>query len=267
MTPSLPISQDVGAVQAMTSQPSSPGDALSDDEMKSGFEAAMTADGYECPDRNTNGGYLYKQDQDRWIGYRAAILASQPPVAQEPASRIEAEAAAFRWLIANRVVEDDGGWLQLRYSTARQGKDHPDKQWVANDIAWEAGLDLDALAPPTPAQGLSDAARDVLTERQRQINAEGWTPDHDDEHDRGELAVAAALYALRRKADPLLWITSGDRPNANARFLESVREWVKPCDTRRSLVKAGALILAELERLDRAAILSANRATQSPEAP
>ncbi len=27
-----------------------------------------------------------------------------------------------------------------------------------------------------------DEVRDVVQERRRQINAEGWTPDHDDEH-------------------------------------------------------------------------------------
>ena len=36
----------------------------------------------------------------------------------------------------------------------------------------------------------------IAAERQRQIEAEGWTPGHDDTHDRGELARAAACYAL-----------------------------------------------------------------------
>src|SRR5690606_333611 len=38
------------------------------------------------------------------------------------------------------------------------------------------------------------AARDVLAERRRQIEAEGWTPGHDDKHAEG-LACAAACYA------------------------------------------------------------------------
>jgi hypothetical protein len=96
----------------------------------------------------------------------------------------------------------------------------------------------------------------VLDERQRQISQEGWTPEHDDAHDRGELAVAAALYILRkgRRSDPTLWLTSGDRPDWRARFLESIEGWIKPSSPRRGLVKAGALILAEIERLDRAAL-------------
>ena len=92
---------------------------------------------------------------------------------------------------------------------------------------------------------LPQAARDVLSERQRQIEAEGWTLPHDDEHEDGQLAAAAASYAVASAnpsafiAPPALWPWAG--------------EWWKPSDRRRMLVKAGALVLAEIERLDRAA--------------
>ena len=39
------------------------------------------------------------------------------------------------------------------------------------------------------------AARDVIAERERHVTEEGWTPEHDDDHDKGELATAAACYA------------------------------------------------------------------------
>ncbi len=45
------------------------------------------------------------------------------------------------------------------------------------------------------AQPVSDAANDVLAERQRQVLQEGWTPEHDDTHSSGEMAGAAACYA------------------------------------------------------------------------
>ncbi len=32
----------------------------------------------------------------------------------------------------------------------------------------------------------------IAEERQRQIVVEGWTPQHDDNHENGELAVVAA---------------------------------------------------------------------------
>ena len=89
----------------------------------------------------------------------------------------------------------------------------------------------------------TNAAHDVLAERRRQIEAEGWTPEHDDEHGAGEMAAAAACYAL----------------NAAGCGCEVARNWPwdgswwKPSTARRDLVKAAALILAEIERLDRAA--------------
>lgn len=89
----------------------------------------------------------------------------------------------------------------------------------------------------------TNAARDILTERRRQIEAEGWAPEHDDEHGAGEMALAAACYALN---------AAGCGCEV-ARNWPWDRSWWKPSTPRRDLVKAGALILAEIERLDRAA--------------
>lgn len=88
---------------------------------------------------------------------------------------------------------------------------------------------------------VSAAAADVLAERQRQVTAKGWTPEHDDEYQHCEMAVAAACY-----------IMADDDPRADVPELWPwPSEWWKPTDVRRDLVKAGALILAEIERLDR----------------
>lgn len=95
---------------------------------------------------------------------------------------------------------------------------------------------------------LTQAAQDVLAERRRQVEVEGWTTGHDDEHRRGELAAAASSYAdprvqARRHGAacyiPMIWPWSPD--------------WWKPKNKRTNLVRAGALILAEIERIDRAA--------------
>lgn len=93
---------------------------------------------------------------------------------------------------------------------------------------------------------LTKAASDVLAERQRQIEAEGWTPEHDDAHGAGSMAFAAAAYAVHAHAGPRLssplWAWTGWS-----------RDWWKPKGARRDLVRAAALLLAEIERLDRAA--------------
>lgn len=92
----------------------------------------------------------------------------------------------------------------------------------------------------------SAAARDVLAERQRQISAEGWTPEHDDKYTHGDMASAAACYASQgRYHYPV--------PGKPGPIWPWAAEWWKPSGYRRNLVKAGALIIAEIERLDRAA--------------
>ncbi|XKE45714.1 hypothetical protein LG302_00815 [Halomonas organivorans] len=103
-----------------------------------------------------------------------------------------------------------------------------------------------------PSSPYSGSYIDVYRERMRQLSTEGWSREHDDLWQDGELAAAAGCYALhtclmsRDKAQdqvPSPWPWD--------------RTWWKPSDRRRNLVKAGALILAEIERLDRAAELKA----------
>lgn len=108
------------------------------------------------------------------------------------------------------------------------------------------GFTVDTASSMVRALFLSDitpALRDVATERQRQITAEGWTPEHDDEYEHGELADAAGCYALHSE----IFDCAGEPP----RPWPWPDEWWKPTNRRRDLVKAGALILAEIERIDR----------------
>jgi hypothetical protein len=107
------------------------------------------------------------------------------------------------------------------------------------------------------------ALADVVAERKRQIEVEGWSHEHDDSHASGEMARAAASYAM------LAAMPENSRMPALAPALFGCRilgvpskdteqlwpwsiEWWKPKDRRRDLVRAGALIVAEIERLDRA---------------
>lgn len=90
----------------------------------------------------------------------------------------------------------------------------------------------------------------IAAERQRQIEVEGWTPEHDDGHVHGELAWAAASYAL---ASSLNGFNDWVRHLIHDRLWPFSRAWWKPSEDRiRNLVKAGALIAAEIDRLQRA---------------
>jgi len=59
------------------------------------------------------------------------------------------------------------------------------------DVAMVDANSPDAAPQSSQQQELTAAARDVLAERQRQIAVEGWTPEHDDRHDPGELSGPA----------------------------------------------------------------------------
>lgn len=117
---------------------------------------------------------------------------------------------------------------------------------IAGLLADDDFLALMAGRPAIAAENLlTAAARDVLAERQRQIRAEGWTPEHDDRYQTGQLATAAGCYAMFTLAYP-----AGDPVG----YWPWLPEWWKPsAEPRRNLIKAAALILAEIERLDRAA--------------
>ncbi|EPN9761189.1 ead/Ea22-like family protein [Klebsiella oxytoca] len=99
------------------------------------------------------------------------------------------------------------------------------------------------------------AAADVLAERQRQVTAEGWSPKHDDQYKNTELAFAASCYAFHAAAAS--WDLEDDGIPYDSHPVPKQwpwdPSWWKPTDARRDLVKAGALILAEIDRIDRAA--------------
>lgn len=113
-------------------------------------------------------------------------------------------------------------------------------QKAAIDAAVAAERERDAAAS-------KQAWVDVLAERCRQIEVEGWTPEHDDCHRDGSLAKAAYCYA---------WAACGlgmESPPPAPPGWPWAGTWWKPRDTRSNLVRAAALLLAEIDRLDRQA--------------
>jgi hypothetical protein len=92
------------------------------------------------------------------------------------------------------------------------------------------------------------ALDDIAIERRRQIEVENWSLYHDDSHTEREMAIAAACYAA---APPMVriereWVKPDTPKDWPWHF-----SWWKPSTQRRNLVKAAALIVAEIERLDR----------------
>ena len=110
-------------------------------------------------------------------------------------------------------------------------------------------------SPSVPMNGIVS----IAAERRRQIEVEGWAPEHDDQHTDETLALVAALYATPFR------LFSQESSEDHVLFedpwpSEWDDEWDKreELDRRRKLVISGALIAAEIDRLDRLSARSAS---------
>jgi hypothetical protein len=106
-------------------------------------------------------------------------------------------------------------------------------------LCWDAQQEIERLESEK-----SRAVSDIIAERHRQITAEGWTVDHDDRHMPGEMALAAASYCMTS-------FPHRDMEQTAKNVWPWKDSWFKPKTRRRDLIRAAALIVAEIERLDR----------------
>lgn len=159
----------------------------------------------------------------------------EPPPRQRTEAEIEQSTAAF-----NRCVEES----EARRHRGVSIRDEAMKEMAA---AAERGPmpDIPDEAFLFPVTG---GAALIADERRRQIEVEDWTAEHDEQYTQDELVRAAMCYAnpphlrmsrLRRTGEPLDW------PWAEWHWKPT------PDDRVRELVKAGALIAAEIDRLQR----------------
>lgn len=115
-----------------------------------------------------------------------------------------------------------------------------------------------AIVPAVKPPAASKTGVELIAEeRARQISVEGWSSGHDDEHERGELARAGSVYA-----DASICLADGVPPAVvRQQILDFAGcespwpwhpSWLKlDANPVRALTKAGALIAAEIDRLQR----------------
>lgn len=91
----------------------------------------------------------------------------------------------------------------------------------------------------------------VAAERDRQVSEGGYSAEHDDEHDDGEIAWAAACYA----APALVLCEDNDVGEVVPAYPWDGGDGERPPrhgkDRTRDLIRAAALCIAEIERLQR----------------
>lgn len=101
-----------------------------------------------------------------------------------------------------------------------------------------------------PVNFVSPEAQLIINERLRQVQEEGYEASHDDQHVKGEIAIAALCYAQAARENsstPSTW------------WPWDLKYWkpgnpTTPVDRERCLIKAGALIYAEIDRLNRVGV-------------
>ena len=107
------------------------------------------------------------------------------------------------------------------------------------------------LRRPEVAGVWATGAEAIAVERAGQLLREGWTAKHDEKHIKGEMALAGASYAIcaATQVEHNRWEMA---PCFIPKAWPWERAWWKPsADPIRNLVKAGALIAAEIDRLVR----------------
>ena len=107
-------------------------------------------------------------------------------------------------------------------------------------------VQLKMTKAPLPLSGVNL----IFAERERQKFDEGWTAEHDAEHTYGELADAAASYAMTPDTRATITAVCMERDGLPPTWPWD-KQWWKPTPDNRimELVKAGALIAAEIDRM------------------
>lgn len=150
-----------------------------------------------------------------------------------------------------------------------RSKAKPDDPWRDDE---EAQALIDTIADEPTERTQQTGVDLIAAERERQMSEEDWTPDHDDEHTDGSLASAAAAYAIPLNEFPIRKASAAGPEIRAHRYCLWPWEnrWWRPArfgtgrqGRIRELVKAGALIAAEIDRLQRAAVADERKPTDA----
>jgi hypothetical protein len=182
--------------------------------------------------------------------YRVKPFYAEPPA--EPADAIERIARLLYLRTCNRRADGTPlhEWEPMDERIKAYFRDEArNYEALRNTALWPAGR-KNYAAPPAQAADLGPGVQAIAAERERQLNSEGFSRESDQEYQRGELAKAATAYVQLAAMD----LAAGTRDHiawhGPAAVWPWALKWWKPVDARRDLVRAGALIAAQIDLID-----------------
>lgn len=125
---------------------------------------------------------------------------------------------------------------------------------IAEHEAKGEGIIHGPIQVPAQAVDLGAGVKAIAAERERQLQAEGFSRDCDQQYREGELARAATAYVQLAAMDLQVGTRSHIALQEPPFFWPWAPEWWKPVDARRDLVRAGALIAAQIDLIDSQAV-------------
>ncbi|MDT3556322.1 hypothetical protein ROV95_09315 [Stenotrophomonas maltophilia group sp. msm1] len=160
-------------------------------------------------------------------------------------------------MVSDRAITDEDGSGEVYAAPPAQAVDtwpvieRVAKNWDGCSIGAAIRAEAEkVIGQPAQAVDLGTGVKAIAAERERQLQAEGFTRDGDQQYRRGELAKAATAYVQLAAMD----LEAGTRRHiawhSPAAVWPWAPEWWKPVDARRDLVRAGALIAAQIDLID-----------------
>ena len=180
----------------------------------------------------------------RWCDvYEALEVAIEALAARQPVGEV----------IEYQTNHVNGGWAKCDKSHYDDGKAYEAAYPRQRESLYRTLVVGDA-ALPAQAVDLGTGIKAIASERERQLCIEGFSRDSDEQYREGELARAATAYVQLAAMD----LQVGSRKHIASQeppfFWPWAQEWWKPVDARRDLVRAGALIAAQIDLIDSQAV-------------
>ncbi len=162
--------------------------------------------------------------------------------------------AAIAWVLWHHQGGSSPVGQPLRFSLGMGQHDRMTDHQIAEAKRFAAlsGATTKGFHHHKRAQGvdLGTGVQAIAGERERQLCVEGFSPACDEQYLEGELARAATAYAQLAAMDLQAGTRSHIASSEPPFFWPWAPEWWKPVDARRDLVRAGALIAAQIDLLD-----------------